>query len=123
MSLLTQRTELEIDLSNKDKSILRCVETIHHLASTLRDENEHFWSLPTDRLLAVLNHDVPTTQATFEVNTSVGIMINGLLDQLALPQFSTRAPVSAGRQDIVFNGSTYEYVAPPEPEPELDPNP
>jgi hypothetical protein len=125
MSLLTQKPQIEIDLAAKDASVIRCAEAVHHLAATLRNENEHFWSLPTDRLLAVLNHDVPTTQATFEVNTSVGIMINGLLDQLALPQFQNRAPVSAGRQDIVFNGSTYEYVAPPEPEPEpeLDPNP
>jgi hypothetical protein len=118
MSLLTQKPQIEIDLAAKDASVILCAEAVHHLAATLRNENEHFWSLPTDRLLAVLNHDVPTTQATFEVNTSVGIMINGLLDQLALPQFSTRAPVSAGRQDIVFNGSTYEYVAPPEPTPE-----
>ena len=125
MSLLTQKPQIEIDLAAKDASVIRCAEAVHHLAATLRNENEHFWSLPTDRLLAVLNHDVPTTQATFEVNTSVGIMLNGLLDQLALPQFQNRAPVSAGRQDIVFNGSTYEYVAPPEPEPEpeLDPNP
>ena len=125
MSLLTQKPQIEIDLAAKDASVIRCAEAVHHLAATLRNENEQFWSLPTDRLLAVLNHDVPTTQATFEVNTSVGIMINGLLDQLALPQFQNRAPVSAGRQDIVFNGSTYEYVAPPEPEPEpeLDPNP
>ena len=123
MSLLTQKTQAELDLAAKDASVIRCAEAVHHLAATLRNENEHFWSLPTDRLLAVLNHDVATTQATFEVNTSVGIMINGLLDQLALPQFFTRAPVTTGRQDIVFNGNTYEYVAPPEPEPELDPNP
>lgn len=128
MSILTQRTELEIDLSNKDKSILRCVETIHHLAATLCNENQQFWSLPTDRLLAVLNHDVSSTNATFAANTEVGVAVNNILDQLALPQFQSRAPVTAGRTDIVFNGTVFEHIpAPqpatePEPEPELDPN-
>jgi hypothetical protein len=125
MSLLSQRSQLELDLASKDEAVLKVASVIHSLVSVLKETNKSFWSLPTDRLLAVLNHDVPTTQTTFDVNTSLGIMLNGLLDQLALPQFQNRAPVTAGRQDIVFNGSTYEYVAPPEPEPEpeLDPNP
>jgi hypothetical protein len=118
MSLLTQKTELEKDLSNKDESILQCAETAHHFASLLNNKNELFWSLPTDRLLAVLNHDVPTTLATFEANTALGTALNTILDQLALPQFPNRAPVTAGRNDIVFNGTAFEYVAPPTPTPE-----
>ena len=117
MSLLTTRTQIEKDLSEKDESVIRCAEAIHHLVFVLRDENRKFWSLPTDRLLAVLNHDVPTTLATFEENTVVGITLNGTLDRLSLPQFPNRAPVTAGRADIVFNGTAFEYVAPPEPEP------
>ena len=123
MSLLTQKTELEKDLSNKDESILQCAETAHHFASLLNNKNELFWSLPTERLLAVLNHDVPTTLATFAANTATGNALNAALDLLALPQFSNRAPVTAGRADIIFNGTSFEYLAPPTPESELEPEP
>ena len=121
MSILTPKTELEKDLAAKDESVLRAAEAANHLAAVLKNENERFWSLPTDRLLAVLNHDVPTTLATFEVNTATGNALNATLDQLALPQFPNRAPVTAGRADIVFNGTAFEYVAPPVPEPEPEP--
>lgn len=123
MSLLTPKTELEKDLLAKDESVIRCAEAAHHFASVLRNENELFWSLPTDRLLAVLNHDVPTTLATFEANTATGNALNATLDLLALPQFPNRAPVTAGRTDIVFNGTAFEYVAPPAPKPEPQPEP
>ena len=117
MSLLNIKTQLEQDLSLKDGSIIRCAEAAHHFASVLKNENDRFWSLPTDRLLAVLNYDVSITLATFSANTATGNALNTILDQLALPQFPNRAPVTAGRTDIVFNGTAFEYVAPPEPEP------
>jgi hypothetical protein len=117
MSLLTPKTQLEKDLAAKDESVLRAAEAAHHFAVVLKNENDLFWALPTDRLLAVMNYDVPTTLATFEANTAVGIALNTTLDQLALPQFPNRAPVTAGRADIVFNGTSFEYVATPEPEP------
>ena len=123
MPLLTPKTELEKDLAAKDESVLRAAEATNHLAAILKNENELFWSLPTDRLLAVLNHDVPTTLATFAANTATGNALNATLDQLALPQFPNRAPVTAGRNDIVFNGTAFEYVAPPAPEPEPEPEP
>lgn len=114
MSLLTQKSQIEIDLAAKDASVIRCAEAVHHLAATLRNENEQFWSLPTDRLLAVLNHDVSSTNATFAANTEVGVVVNNILDQLDLPQFSVRAPVTSSRTDITFNGTVFEYV-PSEP--------
>jgi hypothetical protein len=126
MPLLTQKTQAELDLAAKDASVIRCAEAVHHLAVILRNENEQFWSLPTDRLLAVLNHDVSSTNATFAANTEVGVAVNNILDQLALPQFQNRAPLTAGRTDIVFNGTVFEHVPAPQPEPEpileLDPN-
>jgi hypothetical protein len=116
MSLLTQKPQIEIDLAAKDASVIRCAEAVHHLAVTLRNENEQFWSLPTDRLLAVLNYDIESTNTTFTANTAVGLVVNNILDQLALPQFQSRAPVTPGRTDIVFNGEIFEYVPPPDPE-------
>lgn len=120
MSLLTQKTELEKDLAAKDESIIRCAEAAHHFAAVLKNENDRFWALPTERLLAVMNHDVSTTLATFAANTATGTALNATLDQLDLPQFSTRAPVTPGRNDIVFNGTSFERVDMPEPEPETE---
>ena len=107
------------DLDTKDALILQAGEATHHLASTLASTNAQFWSLPTDRLLAVLNADIPATLATFEANTALGLQVNASLDALAVSRFSTRAPVTAGRSDIVFDGAAFVYVAPPEPEPEV----
>lgn len=114
MQLIRPTTDLDL----KDALVLQAGEATHHLASTLATTNAQFWSLPTDRLLAVLNADVPATLATFAANTALGVQVNASLDALAVPRFTTRAPVETGRSDIVFNGSAFEYIAPPEPEPE-----
>ena len=112
MSILRQLTTAEADLAAKDQLILQAAEATHHLASVLAATNERFWSLPTDRLIAVLNHDVPATLATFAANTSLGTMANASLDALNLPQFPTRAPVTPARLDVVFNGTSFVHVQP-----------
>lgn len=118
MSIIRQLTQAEADLAAKEQLVLQAGEATHHLASTLATTNQQFWSLPTDRLLAVLNADIPATLATFAANTALGVQVNASLDALAVPRFATRAPVTAGRSDIVFDGAAFVYVAPPEPEPE-----
>jgi hypothetical protein len=123
MSLLTPKPQHELDLAAKDASVIRCAEAAHHLAFVLHNENEQFWLLPTERLLAVLNYDVSSTNATFAANTALGTAINSILDQLDLPQFPVRAPVTAGRTDIVFNGTAFEHVPAPELATDLDQNP
>jgi hypothetical protein len=115
MSIIRQLTEAEADLAAKEQLVLQAGEATHHLASTLATTNAQFWSLPTDRLLAVLNADIPATLATFAANTALGLQVNASLDALAVPQFASRAPVAAGRTDIVFNGTVFEYITPPEP--------
>ena len=112
MSIIRQLTEAEADLAAKEQLVLQAGEATHHLASTLTTTNAQFWSLPTDRLLAVLNADIPATLATFAANTALGVQVNASLDALAVPQFTTRAPVTAGRTDIVFNGTAFEYITP-----------
>lgn len=123
MSIIRQLTEAEADLAAKEQLVLQAGEATHHLASVLASTNRGFWSLPTDRLLAVLNADVAATIATFQANTTLGAAVNASLDALAVPRFAARAPVEPGRTDIVFNGSAFVYVAPPEPEPEPEPEP
>jgi len=113
MPLIRPTTDLDV----KDQLVLQVAEATHHLASVLATTNERFWSFPTDRLLAVLNADVPATLATFQANAALAATVNASLDALALPQFSRRAPTEQGRADIAFDGVAFVYVAPPEPEP------
>lgn len=115
MPLTTPKTQLQLDLDMKDISVLRVAEALNHAAATLKRENDLFWSLPTDRLLAVLNADVALTLATFGANTAVGTPINAILDQLGDPRFSSRAPTDTGRTDIVFNGTQFVQVLPEAP--------
>jgi hypothetical protein len=123
MPIIRQLTQAEADLAAKEALVLQAGEATHHLASTLATTNAQFWSLPTDRLLAVLNADIPATLATFAANTALGLQVNASLDALAVPRFASRAPVAAGRSDIVFDGTAFVLVIPPEPTLELDPEP
>jgi len=129
MSIIRQLTEAEADLAAKEALVLQVGEATHHNATVLAATNRVFWSLPTDRLLAVLNADVAATIATFQANTFLGTAVNASLDALNVRDsngnevFTRRAPVEPGRTDIVFNGTAFVYVAPPEPEPEPEPEP
>ena len=107
MSLLTQKSQLEKDLAEKDESVMRCAEAVHHLAVILNNENDRFWSLPTDRLLAVMNHDVQNTQYVFASNKQISEAVNSSLDDVNDPRFSIRAPIAPGRNDINFDGAKY----------------
>ena len=117
MQLIRQTTDLDV----KDALILQVAEATHHLASVLATTNERFWSFPTDRLLAVLNADIPLTLSTFAANTVLASAVNANLDALSLPQFSRRAPTEQGRSDIEFDGAFFVHVTPPVPEIEAEP--
>ena len=118
MPIIRQLNQAESDIAAKEQLVLQAGEATHHLASTLTTTNAQFWNLPTDRLLAVLNADIPATLATFAANTALGLQVNASLDALAVPRFASRAPVEPGRSDIVFDGASFIHVAPPEPAPE-----
>jgi hypothetical protein len=119
MNLITPRTQLETDLAAKDEGVIRSARAFHSLAATLRTENQRFWSLPPERLLAVLNHNVAQTLATFSANTMAGEAINAVLDVVNLPGLTGRAPVEIGLAGISFDevNGVFTYTAPPEPEP------
>ena len=118
--LTTPKTQLEKDLAEKDASILRAATALHYAASVLSAENVRFWSLPDDRLLAVLNDSVPRTLAMFAANTAAGESINALLDQIGDDSMTHRAPTAPGRSDIGFADGAF-FIIPPLPEPEPEP--
>jgi hypothetical protein len=120
MAIIRQLTEAEADLASKNDIVLQVAEATHHLASTLESASNRFWGLPVDRLLVVLNHDVPVTLETLSTNSALGTAVNASLNALNLPQFSKRAPTDVGHPDIVFNGEVFVYVEPEASElPEL----
>lgn len=114
--LTTPKTQLEKDLAEKDASILRAATALHYAASVLSAENVRFWSLPDDRLLAVLNDSVPRTLAMFAANSAAGESINALLDQIGDESLTHRAPTAPGRPDIGFADGAFFIVPPPLPE-------
>lgn len=113
MAIIRQLTQFESDLASKNSVVLQVAEATHHLASTLDAASNQFWGLPVDRLLAVLNHDIPVTLETLSTNSALGTAVNASLNALNLPQFSKRAPTEIGNPDIVFNGEAFIYVEPP----------
>lgn len=118
MSLIPPLSQLDQDIAEKNTSVMRCAEAAHHLAAVLSNENARFWAIPTERLLAVLNHDVAVTLATFAANTALGQSLNAILDQIADPRFPTRAPVEPGRTDIVLQSGSFVLI-----EPTIEQNP
>jgi len=123
MNLIPIQSEAEQDVALRDRIVAQAAMATQQLAMQLRQLSQQFWALPTERLLAVLNADVAKTLAIFAANTQLATDLNANLDALASPQFAMRAPVSMGRNDIVFDGSAFVLVAPPatpvvEPTPE-----
>ena len=121
MSLITPKPQLEQDLADKDAGVMRAASALHHAAAVLTAENQRFWGIPTERLLAVLNADLPLTLATFAANTQAGSAINALLDAVGSPELTSRAPVEPGRNDITFDGAAFVYTPPEEPVTDTDP--
>jgi len=120
MSLIPTTTDLDRDLADLTADILAGAAALHHAAATLHARHARFWGVPTERLLAVLNADIPRTMAIFQANTAMASAINAQLDALALPEFATRAPTTVGREDIEFDAEAGQFVViVPEPaEPE-----
>ena len=111
MSLFTQKSQLEADIAEKDAGILRAATAIHYAATVISTENDRFWSIPTDRLLDVLNNNVELTLSTFAANTQAATAINALLDAVAVPELSHRAPTESGRSDITFDGTSFALIS------------
>jgi hypothetical protein len=128
MSLFTERSQLDQDLAFKDSLILRALEAANHSALTLRQSYDQFYSLPVERLEAVLNHSIPATLEMFSGNTAFGKAVNEALDSA---EFGTvRAPVELPSH-VLFDGEKFvvavaEVVVPTElpltdePKPEIE---
>ena len=116
--MLTPKTQLEKDLAEKDAGIIRAATALHYAGTVISAENAQFWSLPQDRLLAVLNDNVERTLAMFEANSVAANAINSLLDQLSNEALSHRAPITMP-PNWSFENGVFAYI---EPTPEIEAN-
>lgn len=114
--LLPTLTEADQDEAWLTDLILRVGEATHHLALTASSVNREFWNtLPTERLVALLNANVARSLAILGSNTTLAGPVNASLAALGLARFSCRIPTEPGRSDITFDGKQFVYV-PPVPE-------
>jgi len=120
MSLLTEKSQLQIDIEEQENSVVRVAQAVEYVAKLITQENAKFWGKSPERIEAVLNADVAKTLATFAQNTAVGTAINAILDGLEMPSLANRAPVAPGRE-ITFDGTAFSVVVPPAPDPEPQP--
>jgi len=116
MSIIRQLTQLESDQAWLDSLILRKAEAMHHFAAVSAAVNAEFWALEDDRLLTLLNSDIARSMAILENDAAVNAPINAGLELIGLPQFTSRAPVAKGRDDIGFADGAF-FVIPPIQEP------
>lgn len=118
-TLIPVKTQFEKDAAQFEDGILNVAQAYHHTATILKMEHDRFWSLPDERLLAMLNADVPRMMMISAAKDAAAAQINALLNQLDLEQYSTRAPTGFGRADVIFNQQTSQFeIVPPEPAPE-----
>lgn len=115
-TIIRQLTQLEADQLWLDSLILRKAEAMHHFAAVSTAVNAEFWSLEDSRLLALLNSDIARSMAILENDSAVNVPVNAGLDLIGLPQFTARAPVTKGRDDIGFADGAF-FIIPPTPPP------
>ena len=104
--MITQlKTSLQKALDFRDALVLQTAEAARYLASVIDTSNRNFWTQNTDDLLLVLNHDVEATVQLFAANTALASAVNAALDASGLE--GIRAPATAGREDILFDGTQF----------------
>ena len=116
--IIPEKTQAQADLEQLDFGILRVAEALNHAAAVLTREHQAVWSLPDDRLLALLNSNVQRTLAIAAAKDKAATEINSLLNQLNIARFTNRAPVGFGRPDVQFDQGANAFVIIPAEEPD-----
>lgn len=122
-SILPVRSQLDVDRYAKDSRVIECAEAAHNLAVVLGNAQRWLWSLPMERLLALLNEDVDLTEATLSQNIRLGAAVNAALDAADVRdehgalRYPCRAPVAGTRADVRFDGIRWAELPPPEAMP------
>lgn len=112
-----EQAALDADIAKLNAGILRSAEALNHAAAVLTREHNVIWSLPDDRLIALLNADVKRTLAIAAAKDKAAVEINSMLNQLNISRYTNRAPVGFGREDVKYDEATSKFVIIPAEEP------
>ena len=118
MSLITEKTQKQIDLDAKDYGIIASANGLHYAACSLAQAAQAHAALPVDRALDVLNDNPALSLETMQALNEIGTCINAWLDRVGYPEFATRCPVGPPRSDVEFDGTQFVAVVVPPAEPE-----
>ncbi len=119
MPLIPTKTQQEQDSALLQSLVMQVGEAYNHAAAVQRNANEQLWSLPLERLLAILNQNIEWSLALLQSNSTGGGALNDHLDLLGHPQFTNRVPLTIGRPGISFDAQSNAFVyVEPVPEPE-----
>ena len=108
--ILPEMTPEQKDQAQLNVAIMRVAQSLNQTAAVLTREHKLVWSLPDDRLLALLNENVQRTLAISAIKDKAAAEINSLLNQLNLTKYTNRAPIGFGRDDVKFDESTNQFV-------------
>jgi len=121
IAITKQKTQLELDLELIDAPLKRIEVRTKANASDLNLSLDTFWSLPEDRLLAVLNHHGPVVvNQIFEAHAKYAQGMNELLADRGI---GAAAKIGAPREVILNEQGLFELVPLPEPPPIEEPPP
>ena len=116
--ILPEVSQLEKDQQIITERIDETAQAINHLAAKMQAGHAKTWSLPDDRLLALLNANPPYTRQMQEVNDQLARFVNAYLDALNSERYQNRAPIGLGRDDVEFDEASGLFVIiPPEDPP------
>lgn len=112
MAIIGKLSEAEKDLLSFDRLIKQAAAAAHYAVIVDAAAYEECWSLPIERLLPMLNHNVARTLAVFAARRELCLALNASLDALDDEDFPRRAEILPGRTDIAFDGKQFIHVPP-----------
>ena len=111
--MITNKSQLQIDIDSIDKSAESAMLAFKSAAFTLNNSYDSLWNLPEDRLLAVLQtmHDDDTLTSVFAQHNTAAAYVNTIVGYEA-------AKIVAPREIIITDG-VLSFLIMPEPEPQI----
>ena len=120
IDILPPPTQAEADKEWLESLIIRKAEAMHHFAVVSDAVSKEFWGEDPERIARVLNSNIERSLAIMSNDEAVNNPINAGLDLLNLAKYPTRAPVTKGREDIVFDGTQFVFAKPVLSNPQSD---
>ena len=112
MNYISQQTPAQARQIKRDTLALRVAEAVNHLAATMQSVNKEFYAVDSQQLVEDLNANLENSLSLMQANANLGAVINSHLDELDLPKYAKRVPLTITDPTISFNGSVFVYTEP-----------